>query len=49
VHLTYLDRYQNAAASFVLGKIGSAGMPRILAAMRLRDSGVLMPMTGTFG
>src|SRR3984957_14541577 len=22
VHLTYLDRYQNAAASFVLGKIG---------------------------
>jgi acetylxylan esterase len=22
VHLTYLDRYQNAAASFVLSKIG---------------------------
>ena len=22
VHLTYLDRYQDAAASFVLGKIG---------------------------
>jgi hypothetical protein len=22
VHLTYLNRYQNAAASFVLGKIG---------------------------